>query len=235
MGEPRPARDARGHLIVDAGGEANKAFVGRRLSEIARDNGVDWVDAAIDLLLAAESRVGMVVFAMAEDNVKLQMRQPWIKFGTDAGGADPQATESMVHPRTYGTYPRILGKYVREEGVLTLEDAVRKMSSAVATRLSIPDRGLLKEGLFADVVVFDPDSVIDKATFEEPHQVAVGVEYVFVNGVAVVRESKHTGEKPGRVVTRTGMEQGYVLMSHSDISSVSSERGDTVRKRGGES
>ena len=193
-----------GILIVDAGGEANKAFVGRRLSEIARDNGVDWVDAAIDLLLAAESRVGMVVFAMAEDNVKLQMRQPWIKFGTDAGGADPQATESMVHPRTYGTYPRILGKYVREEGVLTLEDAVRKMSSAVATRLSIPDRGLLKEGLFADVVVFDPDSVIDKATFEEPHQVAVGVEYVFVNGVAVVRESKHTGEKPGRVVRGPG-------------------------------
>ena len=193
-----------GILIVNAGGEANKVFVGRRLSEIAQEKGVDWVDAAIELLLAAESRVGMVIFAMAEDNVKLQMRQPWIKFGTDAGGADPEAVETMVHPRTYGTYPRILGKYVREESVLILEDAVRKMSSAVATRLSISDRGLLKEGFFADVVVFDPGTIIDKATFEEPHQLSMGVEHVFVNGVAVVRESKHTGEKPGRIVRGPG-------------------------------
>jgi len=193
-----------GILIVNAGGEANKVFVGRRLSEIAQEKGVDWVDAAIELLLAAESRVGMVIFAMAEDNVKLQMKQPWIKFGTDAGGADPEAVETMVHPRTYGTYPRILGKYVREESVLILEDAVRKMSSAVATRLSISDRGLLKEGFFADVVVFDPGTIIDKATFEEPHQLSMGVEHVFVNGVAVVRESKHTGEKPGRIVRGPG-------------------------------
>ena len=158
----------------------------------------------MSMFTTTEARAGMVVFMMNEENVALQMRQPWIKFGTDAGGYDPEAAESMVHPRSYGTYPRILGKYVREQGVLGLEDAIRKMSSAVATRLSIQDRGLLREGLYADIVVFDPETITDRATFEEPHQLSVGVRDVFVNGVAVVRNGEHTGARPGRIVRGPG-------------------------------
>src|SRR5205085_12675943 len=120
-------------------------------------------------------------------------------------GWDPDSAKGIVvHPRTYGTYPRILGKYVRDEHVLPLEDAIRKMTSAVATRLSIWDRGQLREGMFADVVVFDPATIIDKATFEKPHQLAVGVKYVLVNGVAVVSDGKHTGATPGKVVRGPG-------------------------------
>ena len=117
--------------------------------------GVDWVEAAMDLTLMTSGHAGMVIFMMAEENVALQLQQPWIKIGTDASGFDPDSVTGMAHPRSYGTYPRILGKYVRDEGVLTLEEAVRKMSSAVATRLSIHDRGVLKPGMYADVVVFD--------------------------------------------------------------------------------
>jgi dihydroorotase/N-acyl-D-amino-acid deacylase len=193
-----------GILIVDGGSAANARFVGRRLSEIANELGVDWVDAAIEILLGAERRAGMVVFGMDEANVALQIQQPWIKFGTDAGGFDPENVEGLAHPRAYGTFPRILGKYVREERVLPLEDAVRKMSSAVATRLSIGDRGLLKDGFYADIVVFDPASVIDGATFEKPHVLSTGIQHVFVNGIAVVRDGKHTGAKPGRIVRGPG-------------------------------
>jgi dihydroorotase/N-acyl-D-amino-acid deacylase len=141
---------------------------------------------------------------MKEENVKRQLQQPWIKIGTDAEGLDPDNTKSMAHPRSYGTYPRILGKYVRDEHVIPLEDAVRKMSSAVARRLSIQDRGLLQEGMYADIAVFDPATIIDRATFERPHQLSTGVKYVFVNGVDVVREGRITGAKPGRIVRGPG-------------------------------
>ena len=141
---------------------------------------------------------------MNEDNVALQLRQPWIKIGTDAGGYDPDSAHGLTHPRSYGTYPRILGRYVREQRVIGLEDAVRKMSGAVATRLSIRDRGVLAQGYYADVVVFDPATIIDRATFEQPHQLSTGVRYVFVNGVAVVSNGRHTGAKPGRIVRGPG-------------------------------
>ncbi|MGI9628147.1 MAG: N-acyl-D-amino-acid deacylase family protein [Longimicrobiales bacterium] len=187
-------------------GEPNDAaqYVGKRLSEVAEDMGVDWVDAAIELTLMTGGSAGMVVFMMSEENVALQLQQPWMKFGTDAGGLDPATASGMAHPRSYGTYPRILGKYVREEGVLRLEDAIRKMSSAVATRLSIQDRGVLKPGMMADIVVFDPNTVSDRATFEEPHQLSVGIEHVLVNGVQVVQDGAHTGAKPGVVVRGPG-------------------------------
>ncbi len=194
----------QGVLVVDIEGDDNKRWIGKRLSEIAAEMGKDWPDAAFDLLTASDARAGMVVFMMSEDNVKLQLQQPWIKIGTDAGGYDPDSATSMAHPRAYGTYPRILGKYVRDEGVLSLEDAIRKMSSAVATRVGIPDRGLLREGMYADVVVFDPDAIIDRATFADPHQLSVGVREVFVNGVGVVRDGRHTGAKPGRIVRGPG-------------------------------
>ena len=183
---------------------ANAQYAGKRLSEVAQSMGKDWRDAAMDLISSEHSRVETVYFLMSEENVKLKMRQPWMKFGTDAGGNDPANPEGLTHPRSYGNYPRILGKYVREEGVLTLEDAVRKMSSAVATRLSIPDRGLVRPGFFADLVVFDPATIGDRATFEQPHQLSVGMRHVLVNGVAVVRDGAVTGAKPGRVVRGPG-------------------------------
>jgi len=141
---------------------------------------------------------------MSEDNVKLNLAQPWMKFGTDAGGVDPDSARGLTHPRSYGTFPKILGHYVRDEKVMPLEDAVRKATSAVATRLSIPDRGLLREGFFADIAVFDPTTIIDRSTFEQPHVLSDGVELVFVNGALVVRDGRHTGAKPGRVLHGPG-------------------------------
>lgn len=182
----------------------NSRFVGKRLSEVAAMMGKEWTEAAMDLVRSERSRVETVFFLMSEDNVRLKMQQPWMKFGTDASGHDPDKPEGLTHPRAYGNYPRILGTYVREERVLTLEDAIRKMTSAVATRLSISERGLLRSGLFADVVVFDPATVGDRATFERPHQLSVGIRYVFVNGVAVVENGLHTGAKPGRAVRGPG-------------------------------
>ncbi len=200
-----------GVLVTSVGevgpdGESTGAdgYVGMRLAEIAADMGVDWVEAAMEITLMTSGHASMVIFMMSEENVAMQMRQPWIKFGTDASGFDPDNATGMVHPRSYGTYPRILGKYVRDEGVITVEDAVRKMTSAVATRLSIDDRGVLRPGMYADIVVFDPETVADRATFEDPHQLSVGVEEVFVNGVQVLRGGEHTGAKPGRIVRGPG-------------------------------
>jgi N-acyl-D-amino-acid deacylase len=193
-----------GILVLGLEKSAMKKYAGKRLSEIAEAEGKPWVDTAIDLILAERKRVDTIYFLMNEDNLKLQLRQPWIKFGTDASGHDPEKPDKLVHPRSYGTFARILGKYVRDEGVLTLEDAIRKMTSAVAARLSIRDRGLLREGFRADVVVFDPSTIADKATFEAPHQTSVGVRDVFVNGVAVILEGKHTGALPGQIVRGPG-------------------------------
>ena len=179
-------------------------FVGMRVAEVAEQMGLDWVDAVIEVILMTGGQAGMIVFMMDEANVALQLQQPWIKIGTDASGFDPDSVTGMAHPRSYGTFPRILGKYVRDEGVITLEDAIRKMTSAVATRLSIHDRGVLRPGMYADVVVFDPDTVGDRATFEDPHQLSVGIEEVFVNGVGVLRGGEHTGAKPGRIVRGPG-------------------------------
>jgi dihydroorotase/N-acyl-D-amino-acid deacylase len=174
------------------------------LAQIAERQGKHWIETAMDLIVSEESRVGAVYFMMSESNVMLQMHQPWIKFGTDAGGVDPDSARGLTHPRAYGTYPRILGKYVREERVMPLEEAIRKMSSAVTTRLSIQDRGILREGMYADIVMFDPTTIIDNATFEEPHQLSVGMQHVLVNGVPVVRDGRHTGAKPGIVVRGPG-------------------------------
>jgi dihydroorotase/N-acyl-D-amino-acid deacylase len=193
-----------GVLVLGLLKPENRAHAGKRLSEISVAVGKDWLETVMDLLLSEEQRIGTIYFMMSEDNVKLQLRQPWIKFGTDAGGADPDSARGLTHPRAYGTYPRILGKYVRDEGVLPLEDAVRKATSAVATRLSIQDRGVLREGFYADLVVFDAAAIVDQATFERPHQLSAGVRDVFVNGVGVVRSGRHTGAKPGRVVRGPG-------------------------------
>ncbi|MEO8026257.1 MAG: D-aminoacylase [Bryobacteraceae bacterium] len=193
-----------GVLITQTVNPENAAYTGKRLSEIAKMQNKHWLDAAMDLILSEHRRVETIYFMMSEDNIKAQLRQPWIKFGTDAAGLDPETAKGLAHPRSYGNYPRILGKYVREEKVIPLEDAIRKMSSAVATRLSIPDRGLIKEGMFADIVVFNPDTVGDLATYEKPHQISVGIRDVLVNGQLVVREGQHTGAKPGRMLLGPG-------------------------------
>jgi dihydroorotase/N-acyl-D-amino-acid deacylase len=182
----------------------NKQYAGKRLGEIATMMNKPWDDAAMDLLISERQRIGTVYFLMSEDNVKLNLAQPWMKFGTDAGGVDPDSARGLTHPRAYGTFPKILGHYVRDEKILPLEDAVRKATSAVATRLSIPDRGLLREGFFADIAVFDPNTIIDRSTFEQPHMLSEGVRFVFVNGAMVVRDGRHTGAKPGHALHGPG-------------------------------
>ena len=191
-------------LILGITKAENKQYSGKRLNEIATMMNKPWEDAAMDLLISERQRIGTVYFLMSEENVKLNLAQPWMKFGTDAGGVDPDSARGLTHPRAYGNFPRIMGKYVRDEHVMPLEEAVRKATSAVATRLSIPDRGLLRAGLFADIAVFDPATIADRSTFEQPHQLSVGVKYVFVNGTMIVRDGKHTGAKPGRVLKGPG-------------------------------
>ena len=191
-------------MVVGFRKEENRRFEGKRLSEIAATLGKDWAEVIIDLNIDEELRLGELLFLMSEDNIRLQLRQPWIKFGTDAGSQDPATARGMTHPRAYGNFPRLFARYVREQQVIPLEDAVRKASSAVATRLLITDRGVLKPGLKADVIVFDPQTITDHATFENPHRLSTGVRDVFVNGVAVLRNGQHTGAKPGVVVRGPG-------------------------------
>ena len=184
-----------------------KKYEGKRLPEIATAWNKDWTDALMDLTLAERNRLGQIIFIASDSNIAIQVKLPYMKFGTDAAGYDPDSSKSAVHPRSYGTYPKILGRYVREYRWLTLEDAVRKMTGATAARLSIRDRGELKEGWYADVMIFDPNTIIDRATYEQPHQLSVGVRHVLVNGVPVVADGKATGAKPGRVVRGPGYGQ----------------------------
>jgi len=184
----------------------HQRYVGRRVAEIAAARGQDWLDTILDLLAAEGQPISTIYFQMGEENLALQLQQPWVKVSTDAGGVDPTwaAAQGPVHPRGYGTYPRVLGKYVREDGVIPLEDAVRKMTSAVADRLGLPDRGRLAVGAYADVVVFDPATVADRATFTDPHQLSVGIRDVWVNGARVLRDGTHTGATPGMIVDGPG-------------------------------
>jgi N-acyl-D-amino-acid deacylase len=190
--------------VVGFGVDSLKKYEGRRLPEIAQAWHEDWADALLDLTLLENNQLGQIIFIASDSNVAMQLRQPWMKFGTDAEAFDPDSAKIATHPRAYGTYPRILGRFVREWHVLTLEDAVRKMSGAVAERLGIRDRGELREGLYADLMIFDPNTVIDRATYERPHQLSEGVRYVLVNGVPVVDGGRVTGAKPGMLVRGPG-------------------------------
>jgi dihydroorotase/N-acyl-D-amino-acid deacylase len=193
-------------LIASLGRPEFKQYEGLCLSRIAAARGQDWVDAALDLLATEGQDIFSFYVMMSDENIQLQLRQPWIKIGTDAGGLDPAwaRKHGLSHPRAYGSYPRILGRYVRDLKTLSLEDAVRKMSSAVADRLGLRDRGLLRTGMLADVVVFDPESVIDHASYDDPHRLSTGVMHVWVNGERVLRDGEHTGALPGRRVYGPG-------------------------------
>lgn len=192
-------------LVTDLRSQGNRQHSGKRLSEIAEARGQHWTDCLMDVVLEEEHWIFTIYFMMTEDNLPSQLQQPWMKISTDAGGLDPaRDAGTMTHPRSYGTYPRVLGKYVREDKVLTLEDAVRKMTSAVADRLSLRDRGLLRTGHYADVVIFDPDTIIDNATFEHPHQLSTGVRDVWVNGTRVLENGTHTNAMAGMAVYGPG-------------------------------
>ncbi|MEM1091145.1 MAG: D-aminoacylase [Pseudomonadota bacterium] len=186
--------------------EALKPLTGMTLAEVSAQRGTSPADTMVDLVIEDNSRVGTVYFLMSEENVATQVALPWVSFGSDAEAPAPEGIflESGVHPRAYGNFVRVLGKYVREEGVISLEEAVRKLTSLPAENLQLRERGLLKSGYFADVVVFDPESVTDHSTFNDPHQLSTGVTDVWVNGIQVLKDSKHTGEMPGRVVRGPG-------------------------------
>jgi len=194
-----------GVMVVGTNKPENDQYRGKYLSEIAEMRGQHWADALMDLVLSEESWIGTMYFFADEENIRFQVQQPWIKFSTDAPGLDPdQPNHMLAHPRTYGTYTRVLGHYVREEGLLTLEDAIRKMTSSVADRLSLRDRGLLREGMYADVVIFDPDTVIDRATYTDGDQLSEGIRDVWVSGGRVLKDGVHTGAKPGKPVYGPG-------------------------------
>ena len=198
------SRNREGVLPVGMMKEENLQYNGKNLDEIARIRGEEWPDTVRYMLVSEQQRISTIYFMMSEENVKMQLKQPWIKISTDAGGIDPAAQTNATHPRAYGTFTRVLGKYVREEGVLELEDAIRKMTSSVADRLSIRDRGLLRDGMYADVVIFDPETVIDKSTFTDPHHLSVGIRDVWVNGGRVIQDGEHTNAMPGRIVDGPG-------------------------------
>ncbi len=193
-------------LLVAFKNDKLKPLTGKTLAEIAKLRGKSPQETAMDLVIEDDSRIGTVYFLMSEDNVKKQIALPWVSFGSDAEAPSAEGVflKSNAHPRTYGNVARLLGRYVRDEKVIPLQEAVRKLTSLPATNLKIRDRGLLKEGYFADVVVFDPAKVEDHATFDKPHQYATGVRQVFVNGVQVLKDGEPTGAAAGRVVRGPG-------------------------------
>lgn len=193
-------------LLVGFKNEKLKPLTGKTLAEVAKMRGTDPENTILDLMLEDDSRVGTVYFLMSEENLKKQIRKPWVSFGSDAGSQAPEGVflKSNPHPRAYGTFARLLGKYVREEKVISLEEAVRRLSGLPATNLELDRRGFLKKGFFADVVIFDPKIIADRATFDKPHQYSVGVNHVFVNGVQVLKDGEHTGKMSGRALWGPG-------------------------------
>ncbi len=200
--EQRMERDWDGVLVVFA--KNNPQYNGKTIAEIAKEQGKKPHDAVCDLLLAENTVVPVVMFGMNEEDVKYVMRSPIGMVGSDGSAISPKGIlgQGRPHPRYYGTFPRVLGHYAREEKVISMEDAVRKMTSAPAQRLGLKDRGLLREGYKADVVVFDPKTVKDEATFTDPHRFPTGIPYVVCNGVFTIDKGKHTGKLPGRVLRK---------------------------------
>lgn len=193
-------------LLASFRTEKLKPLAGKTLGEVAKMRGKDPVETIMDLVLEDRSRIGTIYFLMSEENIKKQIRRPWVSFGSDAASIAPEGNvlRSSAHPRAYGNFARLLGKYVRDEKVISLTEAIRRLTGLPATNLELDHRGFLKPGMFADVVVFDPKTIADRATFENPHQLSVGVKDVFVNGVQVLKDGEHSGAKPGRALWGPG-------------------------------
>lgn len=183
-----------------------KYLTGKTLAEVAGIKNLTPAETIIDLIIDDDSRVDAIFFLMSEDNIRKQIALPWVSFGSDEQSLAPEGVflKTNPHPRAYGNFSRLLGRYVREEGVISLEEAIRKLTHLPAENLKIQKRGLLKEGYYADIVIFDPDKIQDHATFENPHQYATGVRHVFINGQQVLRDGEHTGAMPGRIVRGPG-------------------------------
>jgi N-acyl-D-amino-acid deacylase len=195
-----------GLLLVEFKNDALKPLTGKRLDEVMKIRGTDAENTILDLIAEDRTRVGVVFFLMSEDNVRKQVKLPWVSLGSDASSMAPEGVflKSSTHPRAYGNFARFLGRYVRDEKLVPLPEAIRRLTSLPAANLGLKDRGLLKVGAFADVVAFDPATITDKATFEQPHQYAVGMRHVLVNGVPVLRDGEHTGATPGRALKGSG-------------------------------
>ena len=193
-------------LLVGFKSDKLKPLTGKALAEVAKMRGRDPIDTMMDLIAEDESRIGTIYFVMSEENVKKEVAKRWISFGSDEASQAPEPpfTKSNPHPRAYGNFARVLGKYVRDEKMIPMKDAICRLSGLPATNLGLDHRGFLKEGMFADIVVFDPATISDRATFEKPHQFAVGVKHAFVNGVQVIKDGEHTGAKPGRALWGPG-------------------------------
>lgn len=203
------AAGAEGMLLVGFRQDSLRYLIGKTLSEAARLRGASPEETAIDLVVADSSRVDVVYFLMSEENVRRQIRIPWISFGSDAGSLNPEGVflNSQPHPRAYGNFARLLGKYSRDEALIPLEEAIRRLTSQPAENLRLDRRGRLAEGYFADIAIFDPDTIIDHATFDDPHQLATGMIHVWVNGQIVLENGVHTGAMPGRFVKRAGTDE----------------------------
>src|SRR5262249_440401 len=193
-------------LLVGFKSEKLKPLAGKTLAEVAKLHGKDPADTVMDLILEDRSRIGTVYFMMSEENIRKQIAQPWVSFGSDAASmaAEGDFLKSPTHPRAYGCFARLLGKYVREEKVISFSEAIRRLTGLPANNLELDRRGFLKRGYFADVVVLDPQTIADRATFENPHQYAFGVKHVFVNGVKVLQDGVQAGAKPGRALYGPG-------------------------------
>ena len=193
-------------LMVEFKTDALKPLTGKTLAEAAKMRGTDPESTILDLVLQDRTRIGVVFFLMSEDNVRKQLRLPWVSFGSDAASMAPEGVflKSSTHPRAYGNFARWLGRYVRDEKLVPLPEAIRRLTSLPAANLGLEGRGTLAPGAFADVVAFDPAAIADRATFDRPHQYAVGVRHVLVNGVPVLRDGEHTGATPGRALKGRG-------------------------------
>ncbi len=193
-------------LLIGFKNDKLKPLTGKSLAEVAKMRGADPVETIMDLMLEDRSRVDAVYFQMSEENIKKQIGLPWVSFGSDGASMAPEGVflKSSTHPRAYGNFARLLGKYVRDEKVITLADAIRRLTGLPATNLGLDRRGFLKVGMFADLVIFDPKTIADRATFANPHQYSVGMKHVFVNGVQVLKDGEHTNAKPGRAIWGPG-------------------------------
>lgn len=193
-------------LLVEFKSDALKPYTGKTLAEVAKLRGADPEETMLQLMFEDRTRIGVVFFLMSEDNVRKQIQVPWVSFGSDAGSLAPEGVflKSGTHPRAYGNVARLLGRYVRDEKLVPLAQAIHRLSGLPATNLGLAGRGFLKPGMFADVVVFDPATIADHATFEKPHQYSTGVRDVFVNGTQVLKDGEHTGALPGRALKGPG-------------------------------